>query len=150
MKQVRSTSNQRETAESKRMDRLDALSDLQARAVGFSNSEKECWKYAAKWLKINPKRIEDINISYNIDFDIDQIESELIGKLIDLRNLGDLSQETLWKILNRGEVLPRDFDPEDEKQRIDQESMTKVLPFQAPEVKQNKDENEDEEEEIEE
>ena len=127
LKQVRNTSSQRMTAESKRMDRLDALSDLQARAIGFANSEQKCWEYVLKWLGEKDK-IDKINISYNIDYNVDQIAAELIGKLLDMRSIKDLSQETFWDILTQGEVFPRGFDPEEEKKRLEEEEK-KSLPF---------------------
>lgn len=127
LKQVRNTSSQRMTAESKRMDRLDALSDLQARAIGFANSERKCWEYALMWMGQSDKA-KSINISYNIDYNVDQIKADLIGKLLDMRAVKDLSQETFWDILTQGEILPRGFDPEEEKTRLEEEEK-RSLPF---------------------
>lgn len=131
MKQVRNTSNQRETAEAKKMDRLDALSDLQARAVGFSTSEKLCWIYAYMWM--GNKNINKIDINYNLDYDIDKLKADLINVLLNMRTTNDLSQDTLWDILKKGEILPDDFDPEKEKDLIDEE-IRNSLPVNKPPI----------------
>lgn len=145
MKQVRPSGTARQTAEAKKLDRLDSLSDIQARAIGFSNSEQKCWEFAAMWEKIDYKKDEDIKINYNLDFDLNQIEADLIKVLLDMRITKDLSRETLWEILQRGEILPRNFDKDEEKEKIEEEE-TGDLELNSKIKKDIK--NKDEEEEI--
>lgn len=123
LKQVRNTSNQREAAESKRLDRLESMSELQARSWGFSNSETQVWKYMVQWLRADSN---SVSVSYTLDFNLDQIESDLVARLMDMRAMGDLSRDTLWGILKDGEVLPGNFDSDEEKERLDQESTERI------------------------
>ncbi len=123
LKQVRTTSGQREAAESKRIDRLESMSELQARAWGFANSEKQVWKYAAKWMG---EKESDVSVSYNLDFSLDQIQSDLVARLMDMRAMGDLSRSTLWDVLKDGEVLPKNFDPEMEQKKLEEEATVQI------------------------
>lgn len=119
LKQIRNPSVARQTYESKRLDRIDALSELQSRAVGYSESEKKCWQLAAKWLKINDR---DIDISYNIDYNTDSIDYQLVQQLIQMKNEKLISHKTFSKILVEGEVLPNDYNVEEDQKQIEQEN----------------------------
>ncbi len=126
MKQVRPSTSARQTAEAKKLDRLDSLSDIQTRAISFSNSEQQCWEFAALWEKLDYRKDEDIKVSYNLDFDIKEIESDLIKALLDMRMTKDLSRDTLWEILSRGEILPRNFNKEEEEAKIADEEAKDI------------------------
>lgn len=117
LKQVKPTSVQRQTIESKRFDRLDALSDLQARAISFSESETECWKYMAKWINIDYK---NISVDYNLDYNITELQSDMIKTLLTLSQSKIITKETLLKLLLRGEILLDDFDIDKEMKALEE------------------------------
>lgn len=121
MKQVRNTSYQREAAEAKKMDRLDSLSDLQRRSINFSSAEEQCYKFAGEWLQLSESELDKISVSYNLDYDTDQINAQLLATLLNMRTTKDLSRASLWDIMKEGEILPRNFDPEKEKETIMEE-----------------------------
>lgn len=115
LKQIRNPSVARQTYESKRLDRIDALTELQARALGYSESEQKCWEYAAKWLNLDPGKI---NVEYNIDFNVEELTTDLIRTLLELKGGKVISKNTLWKLLMEGEVLPATFNAEEEEKLI--------------------------------
>jgi hypothetical protein len=67
---------------------------------------------------------EGIEVEYNKDFDADEISDGLMRSFVDLRRNRDLSRETLWSLLQQWGYLSEDFDPEEEKQRIEAEGRT--------------------------
>jgi hypothetical protein len=153
MKQVRPKGNSQQTAEAKKLDRIDSLSDIQARALNFSNSEQMCWEYAAKWLKLEYTKDEDLKVNYNLDFDLQQIKADLLRTLLDMRTIKDISRDTMWKIMKQGEILPKNFDPEEETEKIVQEER-EAYEFQSTLTVEDEEEPEeieyiDEEEETE-
>jgi len=127
LKQIRTTSRQREAAEAKRLDRLDATSDIQARAIGFSESETKCWEYMAKWLKQDFDN-EKNAVKYNLDFDLRDMKADLLGHLLTMRTTHDLSRETLWHEMKRGELLDSSFDPEKEALQIEKDQNSLGMP----------------------
>ena len=127
LKQIRSTGAQRETAEAKRLDRLDATSDIQSRAIGFQESETKCFEYVAKWLKkdFDPQQNA---VEYSLDFDLRDMKADLLGHLLNMRTTHDLSRETLWHEMKRGELLDSSFDPEKEALQIEKDQNSLGMP----------------------
>ncbi len=126
LKQIRQTGAQRETAEAKRLDRLDATSDIQARVIGFEESEQKCWEFAADWLKLADKREQWIK--YNNDFDIRDMQADLANIFLTMTDSEKLSTETLWNVLKRGELLDPDFNPDEEWERILEDRNRRAMP----------------------
>jgi len=118
LKQIRANSAQKQTVESKRLDRLDALSDLQNRALQFQEAERTCWEYFGMWLDIE----DDIEIIYNIDYNISQMETDLIDRILTLKDKKIISKKTVRQLLESGEILPDDFDSEEEDKNIEKET----------------------------
>jgi hypothetical protein len=126
LKQVRPKGSAPQTAEAKKLDRLDALSDIQTRAIGFSNSEEQCWEYWAKWINLTNPEIE---VSYNLDYNLQSMTPELLKAFIELKNQGLLSNETILKTISQGEIMPRSFDPIEELEKIKEQKETiKIVP----------------------
>jgi len=128
LRMLRPDSKVGESAESKKIDKLQLDSQLGIFAYNCEEAEKKCWELAAKWLKNSKSKIE---VNYNKDFDIDQISSDLVKALMELRNNQDLSRDRLWKVLQQMEFpLGDDFDPVEEKTLIENENRVanRVLP----------------------
>jgi hypothetical protein len=66
----------------------------------------------------------EIEVTYDKDFNEDDISDRLLKFLVDVRRKPDLSRETFWKMLNRWGYLPEDFDPVEEQQRLEAENRT--------------------------
>lgn len=63
------------------------------------------------------------NITMNKDYDDILIDPVSVANIINLKEKGMLSLESLWDNLIRGEILKPDFDMELEKQRLESEEM---------------------------
>lgn len=120
LRMVRPDSKQVESADSKKLDKQQLDSQLMCFSRNCQDFEKRCWVVFGKWLQMSDVELEKITIKYNDDFDIEKISSDLLSAFADMRKTRDLSQETYWSILKSGEVpLPEDFDPVEEKARIE-------------------------------
>lgn len=103
-----SESRAAETATSKRIDKSESDSELSNHARATQDALEEALRLTAKWLKLPSGG----SVSMNMDFNSLPIDAQTIGALANLVSIGKLTQETMWKILQRGEVLPGDFDAE--------------------------------------
>lgn len=108
-----------ETATSKRIDKAESDSTLGRQTRASQDALEEAVRLTAKWMGLDlPERGEERWVSLNTDFDNIPLDAGVISALANLVAQGDLSQETLWAALQRGEVLPPDFDPEVERDRL--------------------------------
>jgi len=114
---MRPDSKVAESAESKKLDRQQLDNQLSNFSQNCEDAEKKCWELAMKWMG----GTGDIEISYNRDFDSDQIAADVIKIFQDLRVSGDISRETLWKILEQAERLPPGFDADTEAEMINED-----------------------------
>lgn len=60
-------------------------------------------------------------VEVNLDFAVDLPDGDM-NVLQSARSSGDISRPTLWKELGRRNVLSRDFDPDEEKQLLEEET----------------------------
>jgi hypothetical protein len=121
LRMVRPESRQVESADSKREDRKQLDSQLARFAANMEHSERLCWKYMAMWLG---EREPEIEVTYNKDFNTEEISQDLMSAFIDIRRNRDLSRQTLWAMLREWGYLPEDFDEQEEEQRIEAENRT--------------------------
>jgi hypothetical protein len=119
LRQVRPDSKQIESADAKRIDNGQLNSQLARFSNEMSRGEAKCWELAARWMGI---RNAEIEVAYNDDFDEDVISGDLLRAFTELRRSGDLSRETLFGLLKEWEVLPPDFDPEEESAKLENEA----------------------------
>lgn len=119
LRQIRPDSKAVESGDSKRIDNQQLNSALSRFSLTCGASETLCWQLADKWLRNSGEGVE---VVYTNDFDIDQLSGDLVRSLLEVRKSRDISRETLWKSLERIEVLPDDFDPEEEAARLEEEA----------------------------
>lgn len=114
-----SDSRAAETAMSKRIDKAESDSALAAHARATQDALEEAVRLTAKWIGVDlPETDGERWISLNTDFDNIPMDAQTVTALAGMVAQGVLSQETLWTVLQRGEVLPPDFDPEVERERL--------------------------------
>lgn len=92
-----------------------ANSLLQAWALGLKDALEQALKLTAKWMNST----EEPTISWNLeDLDLGTLEDDGATDINAARDRGDLSQETYWTELKRRGRLSVDFDPDQERQRL--------------------------------
>ncbi len=107
-----------ETAESRRLDKSEKDSALSRIARSLRDGLEEAARLHAKWLGI-----EDAGtFSVSSDFESLALTSNEIKILSDMVVAKQLSLETMWDLLQTGEVLPDGFDPEVERKLLADEA----------------------------
>lgn len=116
LSQLMSDSRAAETARSKEIDKSESDSALMAAARDLEDCLEAALEIHAAWLEEKSGG----SVSVNRDFIKQQMDPQMIQALAALVAEGRLSDETLWDMLVRGDILPASFDPELEKDRISQ------------------------------
>lgn len=119
-----SQKNVGESAESKRLDKSPGDSQLAVIAQNLQDCLNNALYYHSLYIGETAGTCQ-----VNRDFDTGKLTSLDIAAYSQLQQLDQLSLETLWEILRRGELLPDDFDPEEELSRLDarQSRLDEVL-----------------------
>lgn len=112
-----SETRQAETATSKRINKAESDSALASHARATQDAAEEAIRLTAKWLGVEDQLADRGTsrwLAMSNDFENLQLDAQTIGALANLVAIGKLTQETMWAILQRGEILPDDFDAETE------------------------------------
>lgn len=108
-----------ETAEAKRIDKAEADSQLAAIAYALQDAAEEALGFHAEWRGLEIAGNDGGSIEINRDFGVEPLDPQMVRVLSDLVGEGRLSVETLWDMLERGDILPDTFDPEVERERLE-------------------------------
>ncbi len=110
-----------ETAEAKRIDKAASDSALAVAARGLQDAVERALGFHANYL-----RLEDGgSITINRDFGAQGLDAQEIAAISQLVSNGQLTPQTMWKMLGRRAVLPEDFDPDDEAAQLDADAEIK-------------------------
>jgi len=115
LQQLEQQTRAAETAEGKRIDQSVTQSTLATAAWGLEAALSKALELNAKWLGSENAG----SLSVNRDFETLMLDSQMISVLSGLVADSQLSLDTLWLILEEGEVLPSSFDAEIERERIE-------------------------------
>lgn len=116
LSQLMSETRAAETATSKRIDKSESDSKLAAAARSLQKSLGAALRLHAQWRGLNIP--DDAGVAVNMDFEDLAMEPAMVRELAALVP-EKLSAETLWELLQRGEILLETFSPEEERRRID-------------------------------
>ena len=114
-----------ETAESKRIDRSQGDSTMMVVAQQIQDMIDNCLLYHANYLGSN----EAGSSFVNRDFLAARLDPQEIGSLLQLYTAGTITQETLLKQLEEGEVLGDEFDIE---QELESTQMGGLIDMEQP------------------
>lgn len=99
-----------ETAEAKRIDKADQDSALASSARSLQDAIEEAMSFHAEFL--GQDTYTNGSVLVNRDFEDLTLDSGTIGALSNLHLAGQVDLDTLWSMLEQGNVLPEDFDRE--------------------------------------
>lgn len=105
-----------ETAEAKRIDKSTHDSSLAVSVRGCQDGLERALGFHARYYQLDME--EGGSVTLNRDFELLTMSADDITALSNMVAAGQLSIETMWERLKEGNVLPDDFDPDDEKARI--------------------------------
>jgi hypothetical protein len=114
-----------ETAEAKRLDKAEGDSALALAAVDLERGLNEMLGLTADWLGVNA---DATTVTVNRDYQGQQIDPQMLRVLVDMYGADALSLDTLWRRMVDGEILPDDFDPDDERAKIEEQVALKPPP----------------------
>ena len=104
-----------ESAEAKRIDQAQSNSVLAIISQELESALNQAFKLAAQYVGMEPPVI-----TIDRDFDYYRLIGQDVAVLAQLNESGKISDETLLKILQHGEILPEDVKVADELARIQQ------------------------------
>jgi len=110
-----------ETAEAKRIDKSEGDSALSVAARGLQDAIELALEFHARYRGLP----EGGSITINRDFEELELTPDEVRMYSELVSGGQLSLETMYAMLARGERLPEDFNPEEEKDKIAADDMGK-------------------------
>jgi hypothetical protein len=104
-----------ETAEGKRIDKSASDSKLGVTARGVQDGLERALGFHARYYRLPSGG----SVEVNKDFENLKMDAQTISALSALVANGQLSIETLWEMLQEGNVLPGTFDAIEEQGRVD-------------------------------
>lgn len=107
-----------ETAQAKRIDKADQDSALARAARALEDTLEQGMVFHAAYYGA-----EAPDVSVNRDFEKQQMDAPMVAQLSALVAQNQLSLDTLWQLLQDGSILPRDFDPEEERQKVEDQAV---------------------------
>ena len=127
-----------ESSKAKEIDRSQGDSTMKVVAQQLQDLIDNCLMYHAKYLNLS----QSGNCFVNRDFLGSRLDPQEINSLKELWTSGAITQETLLKQLEAGEVLGDDFEIEEELLAVQQEGLT-AMEEEAPIPEANEDEEEE-------
>jgi hypothetical protein len=149
--QAKRDTAQVQSADSQKEERWLFRSSLHSASGMYESGELECWRLAAKWRGVGT--IEEDAVQYSRDFSEDTVNEVFLETFSTMTERQQMSREllleTMEKLRDRG-LLPKDFDPKREINRIlaEQESFAMPKP-NDPSLDAEENEEEEEPEELE-
>ncbi|MGH7470354.1 MAG: DUF4055 domain-containing protein [Longimicrobiales bacterium] len=113
-----------ETAEARRIDASESQSSLSTAARSHEGALNEALSFHAEWLDQGADAGGKCEV--NRDFEDQTMAPEMITALSNMVAQGQLSVDTLWDRMQKGEILPDDFDTENEKKLIAEQGMREI------------------------
>jgi hypothetical protein len=116
-----------ETAEAKRIDKSGEDSALATTARSLVDGLEELMRFHALWLNLGPDAGGSVDISAN--FEDLALDPAMVSELRAMVAEGSMSLDTLWSRLKAGRILPESFDAAKERERIEEDSATRLPTF---------------------
>ncbi len=105
------------------VESTQAMSRIQAWAVGLQAGLNQAWAMAGEWIG------QDLGtLAVNTDVDTSQPDPQFLTEIRNAVVAGLLTRETYLRILDQAEVLPSGFDVQEELDRLDMEGPGPMLP----------------------
>lgn len=107
------------TATSDALRTSKANAAAQAWALGLKDSLELAFRYTAMWLK----ETQEAEVVIHTDFIANITADQDLPILVQMRQAGDLSQDTLWNEAKRRDFLSAEFDDDAEKEKLAEEQQ---------------------------
>ncbi|MAE86327.1 MAG: hypothetical protein CMB80_26570 [Flammeovirgaceae bacterium] len=111
--------NNAESGESKKLDKVGQNATVADVANTVSRAYEQAMGFAAQWVGDNP---EDISVQLNTDYVPTDMNPQLLTALMASYQAGNISYQTFWSNLQRGEIADPEVTAEEEKERINNDN----------------------------
>jgi hypothetical protein len=118
------------TASEATLDYEAESSELASMVRGIEDGIELALMYHAEYLNLDSGG----SITLNKDFTRFNLTPELIRIYADMVKAGDMTHETMWKMLEKGELLPAEFESEAERLAIDKGKKERQAMIPQPNV----------------
>lgn len=105
-----------ETAKAKAIDKSESDSQLTSNANSTQDAAEEALRLHGKWLGLET---DEWSIEVNTNFFAEPMSPQMATVILAWVEAGRMTEETGWRILKDGEVLPGDFDADMERELLD-------------------------------
>lgn len=135
-----------ETAEARRIDETQSSAALTQIATGCELALNTALALSAEWMDMDASAIPARALAVNDDFGTYVIDSNMANVLVNMVSKGQLSLDTLWAALERGEIFAPGFDRVAEREQIEaEEELSVTLPPPMPFGNEDDDKSDDDE-----
>ena len=118
LRMIRPQSGVGESAESKQIDRQQLDTQLANFARRCANAEAQCWKIAARWMRLDDG---DISTPYTENYDVEAAGDAIVSALVSLNSQAIISKQTIRDTSAVKKMMPEGWKPEEEETRLQQE-----------------------------
>ena len=118
LRMIRPQSGVGESAESKQLDRQQLDTQLANFARRCANAEAQCWKIAARWMRLDDG---DISTPYTENYDVEAAGDAIVSALVSLNSQAIISKQTIRDTSAVKKMMPEGWKPEEEETRLQQE-----------------------------
>lgn len=108
------------SATGRALDSAEAISPLQAMAVDFKDALELALKYTADWLKLTGEKAGG-SVTFEVKSDLNIGDGKELDMLDSARARRDISRKTLLAAFKRRDILPDDFDPDEDLEELQNE-----------------------------
>lgn len=116
-----------ESASGRVIDAKEATSVLQLWALSLKDSIELGLTYTDMWIGGNGSMERVGSVDMNLDFSHTLSDKDL-DLLLKVRQMGDVSRGTLWRVLRQNSILPEDFEEADEEEKLADEPVDELIP----------------------
>jgi len=124
--QSKKDSGQVESADTQRESKRMLTASLKSVSHDYERSELKCWHAMLALLNAS-EQSSAVSVQYNRDFDDTMIDSAMVNMMTQLVSDGMLMPRTLLRIMVDAELLPADFDIDQELKDLEQKSTQEAL-----------------------
>lgn len=114
-----------ETAEAKMLDKAESDSALSVIARQAEGSLNEAWRIHSEYMGSG----EPVMVQVNRDYTNQPMDAPTLLALHQMVQAGDLPVEDLWSIMQRGEILPADYDFDLAREGLEPAEPPPLLPL---------------------
>lgn len=119
------------SADARREDNRELVALMKDFAARMQEGERRCWQLAGKWLGLDDEALAAMRVSYEVQYDEDDISGGTIGTLIELAKNKVFSAEFVGSLVHRTNFIQDMLAPEEKRVPYDAALMRAAIDAEA-------------------